>query len=312
MRSTSTPPRRPLLLSSAALAQSHVRLSYELASPAARPRASSTQLQQPRRAPRCLARGLLRLPLRALGRPEQLQRREAWACSPPPTGQDVYGKQFRYLNVVPLMAGFAFHVPLGHGSRFWAGCNGGVGYFDRVIDLGPDLVLAAPSWQWGIQPQVGIAFGLGGGTALFFDGRYNYFWAKDGWPTQAVLVLRRRPAVRRLRQGPQEVTATREEGMTLSAMAVLRPDSRGQRRRRRLPSLTRMGWVRRTAGLLSAVLLPLPGAAAATADLPEIRARGTSPGAGRRGRGRPAHLPRRDAGGAGPRASPRTSPAGRG
>ena len=34
-------------------------------------------------------------------------------------GQDVSGKQFRYLNAIPLMAGFAFHVPLGGGSRFW-------------------------------------------------------------------------------------------------------------------------------------------------------------------------------------------------
>src|SRR5262249_11233619 len=36
-----------------------------------------------------------------------------------------------------------------------------------------------------------------------------------------------------------------------------------------------MGWVRWTAGLLSAVLLPLSAAAAPVADLPDIRARGT-------------------------------------
>ncbi len=36
-----------------------------------------------------------------------------------------------------------------------------------------------------------------------------------------------------------------------------------------------MGWVRRTAGLLSAVLLPLPGMAAPVPDLPDVRARGT-------------------------------------
>ncbi len=35
-----------------------------------------------------------------------------------------------------------------------------------------------------------------------------------------------------------------------------------------------MGWVRRAAGLLSAVLLPLPGVAATVLDLPDIRARG--------------------------------------
>ncbi|HTS82035.1 MAG TPA: hypothetical protein VMH40_15640 [Myxococcaceae bacterium] len=98
-------------------------------------------------------------------------------------GQDVSGKQFRYLNVIPLMGGFAWHIPLGHGSRLWAGVNGGAAYFDRVIDVGLNEYTAS-DWQWGVQPHVGIAFGLDKGTALFFDGRWNYFWERHGMPAQ--------------------------------------------------------------------------------------------------------------------------------
>ncbi len=174
----------PLLLSSAALAQSHVRLSYEMAKPEGNTsrfidNSFSTigghldvSLEVSYAFHFELSAGLNSFNTTKVG------------ILTTTDGQDVYGKQYRYLNVVPLMAGFAFHVPLGGGSRIWVGCNGGVGYFDRVIDLGLTSY-SGSSWQWGIQPQVGIAFGLGGGTALFFDGRYNYFWAKDGWPTQA-------------------------------------------------------------------------------------------------------------------------------
>ena len=99
-------------------------------------------------------------------------------------GQDVSGKQFRYLNVIPVMGGFAFHIPLGHGSRFWAGVNGGAAYFDRVVDIGLNEY-SLSDWQWGVQPHAGIAFGLGDdGTALFFDGRWNYFWERHGIPSQ--------------------------------------------------------------------------------------------------------------------------------
>ena len=99
-------------------------------------------------------------------------------------GQDVSGKQFRYLNVIPLMGGFAWHIPMGRGGRIWAGINGGAAYFDRIIDIGLNEY-SLSDWQWGVQPHVGIAFGLGDdGTALFFDGRWNYFWERHGIPAQ--------------------------------------------------------------------------------------------------------------------------------
>ncbi|MGZ6079734.1 MAG: hypothetical protein ACXWK4_02900 [Myxococcaceae bacterium] len=173
-----------LLLSSVALAQSHVRISYEMAQP---------EGNTARYIDRFSSRGAhLDVSLEMtysfhfeLSAGLNSFNAAKYGVLTTTTGQDVSGKQFRYLNVVPLMAGFAFHIPLGNGSRFWAGCNAGTGYFNRVIDLGL-YSYSASSWQYGIQPHVGIAIGLGdhSGTALFFDGRYNYFWARQGFPVQ--------------------------------------------------------------------------------------------------------------------------------
>lgn len=172
-----------LLGSTAALAQSHVRLSYEFAVPthntadyidrfSSRGAHLDASFELSYAFHLELSAGLNSFNAAKMG------------VLTTTDGQDVFGKQFRYLNVIPLMGGFAFHIPLGHGSRFWAGVNGGAAYFDRVIDLGLTEYTGS-DWQWGVQPHVGIAFGLGNdGTALFFDGRWQHFWARHGWPTQ--------------------------------------------------------------------------------------------------------------------------------
>ncbi|HZX42416.1 MAG TPA: hypothetical protein VFE93_11300, partial [Myxococcaceae bacterium] len=170
MRSTPVLLAVGLLASSAALAQSHVRLSYEFAVP----RGDTKDYID-----RFSSRGAhldasfelsyaFHLELSAGLNSFNAVKQGVLTTT---DGQDVSGKQFRYLNVIPLMAGFAFHVPLGHGSRVWAGVNGGAAYFERVIDLGLSSYTRS-DWQWGVQPHIGIAFGLGkGGTALFFDAR---------------------------------------------------------------------------------------------------------------------------------------------
>jgi hypothetical protein len=171
-----------LLASSAALAQSHVRVSYEFAVP----RGDTQDFVD-----RFSSRGAhldvslelsyaFHLELSAGLNSFNGVKQGVLST----TDGDVSGKQFRYLNAIPLMGGFAFHIPLGHGSRFWAGVNGGAAYFDRVVDIGLHEY-SLSDWQWGVQPHLGIAFGLGdGGTALFFDGRWNYFWERHGIPAQ--------------------------------------------------------------------------------------------------------------------------------
>jgi hypothetical protein len=171
-----------LLGSTAALAQSHVRLSYEFAVP----RNATSDFVD-----RFSSRGghldisleltyAFHLELSA-GLNSFNSVKQGVLTT---TDGDVSGKQFRYLNAIPLMGGFAFHIPLGHGSRFWAGVNGGAAYFERVVDVGLNEY-SLSDWQWGVQPQLGIAFGLGNdGTALFFDGRWNYFWERHGIPAQ--------------------------------------------------------------------------------------------------------------------------------
>src|SRR5262249_504520 len=100
-------------------------------------------------------------------------------------GKDVSGKQFRYLNAVPVMGGFAFHVPLGHGSRVWAGVNGGGAFIEQLVDVGLGGYSRC-GWQWGVRPHVGLAIGLDpkSGTAIFIDGRWEYFWKSGGTPQQ--------------------------------------------------------------------------------------------------------------------------------
>jgi len=171
-----------LLASSAALAQSHVRVSYDFAVP----RGDTQDFVD-----RFSSRGAhldvslelsyaFHLELSAGLNSFNGVKQGVLST----TDGDVSGKQFRYLNAIPLMGGFAFHIPLGHGSRFWAGVNGGAAYFDRVVDIGLKEY-SLSDWQWGVQPHLGIAFGLGdGGTALFFDGRWNYFWERHGIPAQ--------------------------------------------------------------------------------------------------------------------------------
>jgi hypothetical protein len=183
MRSTRLLLAVGLLASSAALAQSHVRLSYEFAVPRAETkdyidRFSSRGAHLDASFELSYAFHLeLSAGLNSFNAVKQ-------GVLTTTDGQDVSGKQFRYLNVIPLMAGFAFHVPLGHGSRVWAGVNGGAAYFERVIDLGLSSYTRS-DWQWGFQPHIGIAFGLDkGGTALFFDGRWQYFWERHGLPAQ--------------------------------------------------------------------------------------------------------------------------------
>ena len=172
-----------LLGSSAALAQSHVRLSYEFAVPRGETKDYIDRFS---------SRGghldvslelwyAFHLELSAGLNSFNGVKQGVLTTT---DGQDVSGKQFRYLNVIPLMGGFAFHIPLRGGGRVWAGVNGGAAYFDRVIDLGLNSY-SRSDWQWGVQPHVGIAFGLGdGGTALFFDGRWQYFWERHGIPSQ--------------------------------------------------------------------------------------------------------------------------------
>ena len=121
-----------LLGSSAALAQSHVRLSYEFAVPRGDTNNFVDRFSS-RGAPLDVSLELsyaFNLELSAGLNSFNAVKQGVLAT----TDGDVSGKQFRYLNAIPLMGGFAFHIPLGHGSRFWAGVNGGAAYFDRVVD----------------------------------------------------------------------------------------------------------------------------------------------------------------------------------
>jgi len=107
---------RPLLFlallgSSAALAQSNVRLSYEFATPTGNTKDFVDRFSS-RGAHLDISVELsyaFNLELSAGLNSFNAVKQGVLAT----TDGDVSGKQFRYLNVIPLMGGFAFHIPLG-------------------------------------------------------------------------------------------------------------------------------------------------------------------------------------------------------
>jgi hypothetical protein len=173
-----------LFLPTAARAQSHLRLSYEMAVP----RGETSDFVD-----RFSSRGGHLDGSVELAPAFHLELSVGWntfnavkqGVLTTAEGLAVSGKQFRYLNALPVMGGFAFHVPLGGGSRVWAGVNGGGAVIEQVVDIGLGEY-SHTGWQWGVMPQVGIAIGLDkkSGTALFIDGRWEYFWKTAGSPAQ--------------------------------------------------------------------------------------------------------------------------------
>jgi hypothetical protein len=173
-----------LLLPSAAQAQSHLRLSYEMAVP----RGATRDFVD-----RFSSRGGHLDGSFELAPAFHLELSVGWntfnaakqGVLTTSEGLDVSGKQFRYINALPVMGGFAFHVPLGHGRRVWAGVNGGGALIERLVDIGLGEY-SHSGWQWGVMPHVGLAIGLDrkSGTALFFDGRWEYYWKTSGSPAQ--------------------------------------------------------------------------------------------------------------------------------
>jgi Outer membrane protein beta-barrel domain len=181
--------RLPLLLllalPASALAQSHLRLSYEMAVPLA----GTTDFID-----RFSSRGAHLDASLEISPAIHLEASVGWNLFNAAKtgvlhlsdGRDVSGKQFRYLNAFPAMGGLAFHIPLRGGSSIWVGFNGGGAYIERLVDVGMGEYSHA-QWQWGVMPHLGISFGLdrSAGTALFITGRWEYYWQNGTAPKQS-------------------------------------------------------------------------------------------------------------------------------
>ena len=174
-----------VLLPASALAQSHIRLSYEMAVPYGPTRDFIDRFS---------SRGAHLDTSLELAPAFHLELSAGWnlfnaakqGVLHVSDGRDVSGKQFRYLNAVPVMGGFAFHIPLRGGGRIWLGASAGGALIERLVDVGMGEY-SRSQWQWGVMPQIGIAFGIDrkGGTALFFSGRWEYYWENAGAPKQS-------------------------------------------------------------------------------------------------------------------------------
>lgn len=174
-----------LAVPASALAQSHLRLSYEMAVPEGATRDFIDRFS---------SRGAHLDASLEISPAIHLEASVGWnlfnaakaGVLQLSDGSAVSGKQFRYLNAFPAMGGLAFHIPIRGGSSVWFGFNGGGAYIERLVDVGLGEYSQA-QWQWGLMPHIGISFGLdrSAGTALFITGRYEYYWQNGTAPKQS-------------------------------------------------------------------------------------------------------------------------------
>lgn len=85
----------------------------------------------------------------------------------------VTGTQDRYLNSFPIMLSFHFYIGPRRGIRTFIGLNAG-GYI-MLQRLGIGIVaIQEDRWEWGVAPELGIAFPTSFDGGFLLGAKYNY------------------------------------------------------------------------------------------------------------------------------------------
>jgi len=86
---------------------------------------------------------------------------------------DVSGRQFRYINAVPIF--FSTHYYLGKSEKVmpFVGANVGTYYIRQRLELGV-YSINEDNWHFGIAPEAGIIIPLGYDNGVIANFRYNY------------------------------------------------------------------------------------------------------------------------------------------
>lgn len=84
----------------------------------------------------------------------------------------ISGVQYRYTNAVPIIAGAKYYKQTDNKNlRPYVGVGLGTLYIDRYTDFGLYRIIN-DEWQFCIRPELGVAYGLGNGSALTLTGKY--------------------------------------------------------------------------------------------------------------------------------------------
>ena len=85
----------------------------------------------------------------------------------------LYGNQYRYINTWPILAMVHYHFSYESYVRPYVG--GGLGLYsvNKQTEMGL-YYTQTKSWQFGLQPEVGLWFDVAPGVNLMLAAKYNY------------------------------------------------------------------------------------------------------------------------------------------
>ena len=90
----------------------------------------------------------------------------------------VSGKQFRYVNSVPILANAYFYGGDQDGGRIFIGTGLGAYYVASRVEVG-QIVIDNNNWHFGFAPEFGFDFPFGDSRALI-SGTFNYVFNNEG------------------------------------------------------------------------------------------------------------------------------------
>lgn len=82
------------------------------------------------------------------------------------------GKQFRYINTIPILASARYHWGDYDGIRFFGGLSSGLYYVDRRVEMGL-WATDTETGQFGIAPSAGLLFSNGSNGGFHIECQYN-------------------------------------------------------------------------------------------------------------------------------------------
>lgn len=81
------------------------------------------------------------------------------------------GKQYRYVNSIPILATFNYFLPTGRVSPF-AGLGIGTTYNEEQVVMGL-YALEVNSWHFTLAPELGVRMSAASNVSGYFSARYN-------------------------------------------------------------------------------------------------------------------------------------------
>ncbi len=95
----------------------------------------------------------------------------------------ITGDQFRYLNVVPLLANVRYQFTKGDAAVLpYVGLGIGTNWAETRLEIG-DLVAEEKGWQFAVAPEIGLIIPFSDHVGMHVGAQYQYSVKASGLPT---------------------------------------------------------------------------------------------------------------------------------